>query len=125
MSKKILIVEDEVILLDAYELVLKQQGYNVKTALDGQYALETVQEFEPDLILLDLRMPRVNGVEFLRQYKPADQHSEVKIIVFSNLDADKEIQEAYDLGAHKYILKAWASPNELIKMVRAILEEDK
>lgn len=121
MSKKILIVEDEIVLLEAYEMVLKAEGYDVQIAHDGQEALEVVETFDPDLILLDLRMPRLNGVEFLRKYEPLSKHPNVKIVVFSNLDADKDIQEAYELGAEKYVLKAWASPRELIKMVKDLL----
>jgi two-component system response regulator VicR len=124
MKKKILIVEDEIALLEAYELVLNSEGYEVKVAHDGEEALEVVQTYEPDLILLDLRMPRVNGVEFLKRYKPAQTHPSVKIIVFSNLDSDKEIQEAYALGAEKYVLKAWASPRELIKLVKDMLSSN-
>lgn len=121
MSKKILIVEDEIILLEAYEMVLRSVGYDVTLAHDGKEALEITQDLEPDLILLDLRMPKMSGIEFLQHYQKTANHPEVKIVVFSNLDADNEIQEAYELGAEKYVLKAWASPRELTKMVKDML----
>lgn len=122
-KKKILIVEDELALNEAYELILKKEGYDVKVAYDGQEALEIVKNMSPDLILLDLRMPRVGGIEFLSKYELSKKHPDVKVIVFSNLDTEKEIDEAYSLGAHKYMLKAWASPKELIKLVQATLED--
>lgn len=122
MKSKILIVEDETVLLDAYAMVLQSEGYDVKTAHDGQEALDICAQEEPDLILLDLRMPRVDGIGFLKKYNKLEEHPNVKIIVFSNLDADKDIDHAYDLGADKYVLKAWASPRELMKLVKDTLK---
>jgi DNA-binding response OmpR family regulator len=124
MSKQnILIVEDEQTLSGAYKTVLKKEGYNAEIAKDGEQALKTLKDFEPDLILLDLRMPNMNGIEFLKKYRPDKKHPSVKIIVFSNLDTQNEIDEAYGLGAHKYMLKAWASPRELVRFVKETLEE--
>ncbi|MBI3494710.1 response regulator [Candidatus Saccharibacteria bacterium] len=120
-KKTILVVEDEKMLSEAYQAILNKKGYKVYVAHDGQDALDQVKEIEPDLILLDLRMPRMGGIEFLKTYQPASKHAKVKIVVFSNLDSQKEIDEAYGLGAHKYILKAWASPNELTKLVKEMI----
>ncbi|HMT19292.1 MAG TPA: response regulator [Candidatus Saccharibacteria bacterium] len=123
MSHKILIVEDETVLLDAYAMVLNADGYDVSTAHDGEEALQICSHIEFDLILLDLRMPRVSGLEFLKRYQRSTKHPNVKIIVFSNLDADKDIDSAYSLGADKYVLKAWASPRELSKLVKETLQQ--
>ena len=122
-KKKILIVEDEQVLNEAYELILKKEGYDVKVAYDGQQALDIANDISPDLILLDLRMPRVSGIEFLSKYELTKKHPKVKVIVFSNLDTEKEIDQAYSLGAHKYMLKAWASPKELVKLVNNTLAD--
>ncbi len=122
MSAKILIVEDENSLNEAYQMVLKSEGYEIYAAYDGDEALNITDEIEPDLILLDLRMPKVGGIEFLKRYQPAKNHPDVQIIIFSNLDTQSEIDEAYDLGAQKYILKAWASPKELVKLVEDVLK---
>jgi CheY-like chemotaxis protein len=124
MKQQILVIEDEQALSDAYEMILDGQGYNVTVAHDGSEALELTKSLEPDLILLDLRMPKVNGIEFLELYRPLELHPDVKIIVFSNLDTQKEIDQAYSLGAQRYILKAWASPKELIKLVKDTLSSD-
>lgn len=118
MSKaNILIVEDEHDLATAYQIILEKSGYDVSVANDGLQALQILQDCEPELILLDLRMPRVGGIEFLKKYQLHEKHPSVKVIVFSNLDSDKEIEEAYELGAEKYMLKALASPNDLAKLV--------
>ncbi|AKM80485.1 TPA: response regulator [Candidatus Saccharibacteria bacterium] len=121
MAKKILIVEDEVTLSEAYYTLLKQAKYDVQVAHDGRDALEKLTTFEPDLILLDLRMPILDGVGFLREYDLIHEHPEVKVVVFSNYDMQDEIDEAYQLGAERYILKAWASPRDILNLVEDTL----
>jgi len=126
MTKKkntILVVEDETALNEAYQLILKQAGYDVHVAYDGTDALKVTKDVEPDLILLDLRMPHLDGVGFLRKYD-LDKHTGVKVIIFSNYDMQKEIDEAYQLGAHRYILKTWASPKELLQVVESTLKNN-
>jgi two-component system, OmpR family, alkaline phosphatase synthesis response regulator PhoP len=117
----ILIVEDEQSLNEAYQMILRQAGYTVQVAFDGQEALEVSSMEDPDLILLDLRMPRMDGLEFLRKYNHTENHPGVKIIVFSNYDMQKEIDEAYSLGADRYFMKALASPKELLQVVEHTL----
>lgn len=117
----ILIVEDESSLNEAYQMILQQAGYDILSAFDGKEALDITSQVDPDLILLDLRMPVMDGLEFLQQYKPKDNRA--KIVVFSNYDMQKEIEQAYELGADKYVLKALSSPNELLKMVKDMLSE--
>ena len=121
MANKILIVEDEVTLSEAYYTLLKQAKYDVQVAHDGRDALEKLTTFEPDLILLDLRMPILDGVGFLREYDLIHEHPEVKVVVFSNYDMQDEIDEAYQLGAERYILKAWASPRDILNLVEDTL----
>lgn len=113
----ILIVEDDIDLNGAYEMILTSSGYRVATAFNGVEALEAVKrEGEFDIIFLDLRMPVMDGIEFLKHYD-APSHKDTTIIVFSNYDAKKEVDEAYELGADRYVLKARAAPKELIKIV--------
>lgn len=119
----ILIVEDEKNLNEAYQMILQHQGHEILSAYDGTEALKITETVEPDLILLDLRMPQMGGVEFLKAYNPKKNHPNVKIVIFSNLDTQQEIDEAYRLGAEKYMLKAWASPKELIQLVNNLLKK--
>jgi CheY-like chemotaxis protein len=113
----ILIIEDDIALNEAYKTILQSAGYGVRTAFDGEEALRLAIHEEPDIIFLDLRMPTLDGIGFLKAYQPMANHKSVNIIVFSNYDMQQEIDQAYELGAHRYILKAWASPKELIKIV--------
>ncbi len=123
MKNKILIVEDEPTLAAVYKTLLLGAGYKVKSAYNGKEALEITETYEPDLILLDLRMPVMSGVEFLSAYNLKLDHPKVKVIVFSNYDLQKEINEAYSLGATRYVLKAWASPKEILQIVENTLNE--
>ena len=118
----ILIVEDEKNLNEAYQMILANLGHKIIAAYDGTEAIKVTKDIEPDLILLDLRMPQMGGVEFLKKYDLKKSHPKVKVVIFSNLDTQHEIDEAYRLGAEKYMLKAWASPKELIQLVNSLLK---
>ncbi len=120
---QILIVEDETLLNEAYETVLKHEGYQVYKAFNGVEALEILKTNTPDLILLDLRMPKMDGLTFLSELQKID-HPNYKIIVFSNYDVQKDIDSSFDLGATHYVLKAYASPKELVRIVRNSLIDD-
>lgn len=119
---KILIVEDEKVLNEAYQTILKKEGYDIAVAYDGEEALTVAEHFKPNLILLDLRMPKLDGIGFLEKYNATKKHKDVEIIVFSNLDSQSDIDTAYDLGAKRYILKAWATPKELVNLVAETLK---
>lgn len=120
---KLLIVEDDVDLNDAYRMILSSAGYEVAQAFNGEEALKYIQQNgDPRIIFLDLRMPVMNGIEFLEHYD-APQHKDTTVIVFSNYDAQKEVDKAYNLGAHRYVLKARAAPKELIRIVEDTLAE--
>lgn len=117
-THSVLIVEDESSLNEAYQLTLNTAGFDIYTAFDGEEALSMTEENDFDVILLDLRMPILDGIGFLKGFKEQDKKHSSKIIVFSNFDMQKEIEEAYELGADKYVLKSWASPKELVKLVQ-------
>lgn len=117
----VLVVEDEPTLSSAYTTLLKHAGYKVAVAHDGRDALQKATDHEPDVILLDLRMPNMTGVEFLEKYNLKKKHPNVQVIVFSNYDMQDEIDEAYRLGATRYLLKAWASPREILQIIQNTL----
>jgi CheY-like chemotaxis protein len=123
MAKRILVVEDEKDLNEAYSLILSQEGYKVFSAFDGAEALDIAKAENPDLILLDLKMPNMDGLEFLRNFKDIKPKKTMPVVVFSNIDLEKDIEKAYSHGAVRYILKAWASPKELTKIVKDTLKE--
>lgn len=120
----ILVVEDDQALNGAYKAILSSVGYNVETSFNGQEALDLLNDggFVPEVILLDLRMPVLDGVGFLREYKPKT-HPETTVVVFSNYDSHKDIDEAYELGVDRYVLKARAAPKDLLHLIDGILNE--
>lgn len=117
---QVLIVEDEQLLNEAYARVLSAANISLLRAYNGKEALEILKTEKPDIILLDLRMPVMDGIEFLQKLKPKENCPETKIIVFSNYDDQREIDEAFSLGAMHYMLKAWATPDELVKLIREV-----
>lgn len=117
---KILIVEDEKALADAYRIILEKHKYQVSVAGDGEEALTIIARDEPDLVLLDMKMPKMGGLEFLRQLDK--EKSDTRVIVFSNQDTQSDIDEAFRLGAKRYLLKSWAAPQDLVKIVEEALE---
>jgi DNA-binding response OmpR family regulator len=123
MKKKqnILLVEDDATLSDAFSLLLTKEGFNIIPAFNGKEALEKAKDNSIDLILLDLLMPVMDGREFLETYENKDS---IPIIVFSNLDAKNDVDEIINLGVTRYMLKAWASPKELTKIIQDTIKLD-
>jgi DNA-binding NarL/FixJ family response regulator len=117
---QVMIIEDELLLNEAYARVLNVAKIDLLRAYNGKEALELLKTETPDVILLDLRMPVMDGIAFLRALNPKETMPATKIIVFSNYDNQREIDEAFSLGAMHYMLKAWATPDELVKLIREV-----
>jgi DNA-binding response OmpR family regulator len=117
----ILVVEDDKDLNFAYRLILERENHKVEPAYNGEEAFEKLQKFKADIILLDLLMPIKSGVEFLQSYDVSSKHPNVKVLVFTNIDNAPEINEALRLGADKCIIKAWTSPQGLVKLINTML----
>lgn len=119
----ILIVEDDKDLNNAYRIILENEGYAVESAFDGKEALSKIKSFEPNLILLDLLMPIMGGLEFLQHYDLLKMHSDVKVLIFTNMENSPEVTEAYKLGAHRCIIKSWTAPHNLSKVISDTLQK--
>ncbi len=118
----IFVVEDDQDLNYAYRMILRKENHTVESAYNGDEALEKIQDFQPDLILLDLLMPVKSGVEFLKEYDVVGKHKDVKVLIFTNLEHASEIHEAFTLGADQCVIKAWTAPQGLIKIVSDVLK---
>jgi len=119
---KILIVEDDLDLNNAYCIILENSGHEVVSAFDGKEALAKSKKFSPDLILLDLLMPIMGGLEFLQKYDLMKSHTNVKVLIFTNMENSPEVTLAYALGAHRCIIKSWTAPHNLAKVVDDTLQ---
>lgn len=121
--RRILVVEDDYTLRDAYEMILSTQPYICDVASDGREALDMCAKNSYDLILLDLMMPVMNGIEFLENYPDLDKMKS-KIIALSNLSSGREIDRVHQLGVERNLVKANLSPSELINVIRYDLDGD-
>lgn len=119
---RILVVEDDHDLNNAYCIILKHEGHEVVAAYDGKEALDKTKNFEPDLVLLDLLMPIMGGLEFLKKWDAPRKHSHVKILIFTNMENSPEVSEAYQLGANRCIIKSWTAPHNLARVVSDTLK---
>src|ERR1039457_7002231 len=121
--KKILIIEDDLIVANIYRNKLTVEGYQVETALDGLAGLETVHSFQPDAVILDLMLPKMTGVALIKQLRSEPDFQKLPVIVFSNTYLSNMVQEAWKAGATKCLSKANCTPKQLIEVVRGLLHE--
>lgn len=120
MAIKILIVEDNIDLTDAYELVFKKEGFDIRVVYDGKQAEEMLESFSPDVILLDIMMPQMNGFEFLKNLRASG--NKTTVIVNSNLSQDSEVKKSFEFGANEYLRKSDYTVFELVDKVREIIK---
>lgn len=118
---RILLVEDDKFLRKAAEVTLKRQGFDVLTAQDGEAGLELAREAMPDLVLLDLIMPKMQGFQVLGHLKADRKTASIPVIVMSNLGQDSDVQRAIDAGASAYVVKSNTALQSLVDTVREIL----
>lgn len=114
--RKILLVEDDEMLRETYAAILGTEPYLLDTATNGKEALDKCATTTYDLILLDLMMPVMDGVEFLEKFSPVP--SKTKIVILSNVSPGDLLDRATKLGAHRSVLKADMSPRQLLALVR-------
>jgi DNA-binding response OmpR family regulator len=117
MEKKILIIEDEESLLDMYKSRFEKAGYQVLTANDGKSGIEIIQKQRPDLVILDILMPEMDGYETIKKIRKNAQIKKIPILVLSNLGQPDEINKALKLGADDYVVKTEVTPTELFNKV--------
>lgn len=118
----ILVVEDDKDLNNAYKIILESENHSVASAFNGKEALKALDSFKPDLILLDLLMPIMGGLEFLQHYDLVNKHPDVKVLIFTNMENSPEVTEAYNLGAARCIIKSWTAPQNLSRVISDTLE---
>jgi DNA-binding response OmpR family regulator len=120
--KKILIVEDEKMLGEMYQDKFKQAGFNAILVNSTEEALMVVPKEKPDLILLDILLPRENGISFLTRLKEKVELASIPIIAFSNYDDPETKKEAYKLGVKEYLIKTAYTPQEIVEKVKNYLK---
>ncbi|MDO8436194.1 MAG: response regulator [bacterium] len=119
---KILLIEDDPFLIDIYTTKLKEKGFKVSVAVDGQEAIRKVDEENPDLALLDIVLPQLDGWEILRKIKSNPKSKDLKVIILSNLGQKEEVEKGLRLGATKYLIKAHYTASEVVAEINKILK---
>ena len=118
--KKVLVVDDDPYILMSLEFLMKKNGYDVMVARNGSEALELVERQMPDVVLLDIMMPDVDGYQICIHIKKSDKLKHTKVVFMSAKTKDTDIQKGYDLGASLYIIKPF-STRELAKQINALM----
>jgi DNA-binding response OmpR family regulator len=122
MAKKILIVEDDKFLRELIVKKLSNEGYEVVEAADGEQGLQKIKEDKPDLVLLDLILPGIDGFEVLSQKREDPFVAAIPVIVLSNLGQKEDVDKGLGLGAVDYLIKAHFTPGEIIEKVQNIIK---
>ena len=122
MAKKILIVDDEPNLVKILESRLKSNGYDVISAIDGQQGLDRVRQDKPDLVILDLMLPKLHGYEVCKQLRADSTHKDIPIVMLTASGKAGDIQEGLNQGANAYIAKPF-QPEALLGIIKALIWE--
>jgi CheY-like chemotaxis protein len=121
MSKVVLLTEDNDFIRNMYQLKLSKAGLTVEEAVDGKQALEKIAARKPDLVLLDMMMPNMSGIDVLKQLNKDKIIPDLPVIVLTNIMNSQAITEARDLGARDYIIKTDLTPSQVIDKLKPYL----
>ena len=120
---RVLFVEDDVSVAQMYQLKLELDGYVVDVAGDGIAALEKARSTHPDIIFLDIRLPKMDGLEVLRKLRAQEKTRDIPVIILSNYDEEDLVARGLRLGAHEYLIKARTTPTSLSEGIEDWLKE--
>ena len=113
----VLLIEDDPQIRMVYSFALAKAGYKVIEAADASIGWQRITESQPDVVLLDMLMPGLSGLEFLKQYDIKKRYPRVKVIAFSNIETPRVVDEAKKLGASEYLLKVEVTPHQLVEVI--------
>lgn len=122
-KKKILIVEDDVFISDIYQVKFSQESYETAVAVNGLEALKKLESFQPDVILLDIIMPQMDGIETLKKIKKDDKWKNIPIIMLTNISEKEKVEESEEMGVNDYLVKSQFTPSEVVEKVNALLKK--
>lgn len=121
----VLLVEDDFFVRDIYQKKLRDIGYEVVSAENGLEGMERLKERRPDLILLDIFMPYMDGRDMLREIRGSEAWRDIPVILLTNFSASEGVRDGFELGADEYLIKSHFTPSEVLEKVRRVFEERK
>lgn len=122
MAKTVLVIEDDKFLRELIAQKLLKEGYNISEAIDGEEGIKKVKEEKPDLVLLDLILPGIDGFEVLSQMRADSSLTSIPVIILSNLGQKEDVEKGLKLGAADYLIKAHFTPGEIIDKIKIVLK---
>jgi DNA-binding response OmpR family regulator len=122
-KKDILLIEDEEVLANMYETKFTKEGFNIRKALNGETGLKMAQERIPDLILLDIIMPKLDGFSVLRKLKGDERLKTIPVVLLTNLGQDEDVKKGNELGVIGYLVKANTTPAQVVDKVKEIFKQ--
>ena len=123
MALKILVVEDDKFLRELITQKLAREGYDVKEAVDGEEGVTKAKEEKPDIILLDLILPGIDGFEVLARIKEDPEVEDIPVVILSNLGQRDDVERGLKLGAVDFLIKAHFTPGEIIEKIEKIMQD--
>ena len=118
---KIAVIEDDAVISQMYRMKFEADGFDIQLANNGLHGVELVEAFKPDIILLDLQMPEMNGVDALKIIRKNDWGLNIPVIILTNLGEEEAPKELRALGIHSYIVKANLTPRQVVQRVKEAL----
>lgn len=120
---KILIIEDDILIAKVYKTRLEADGYEVKIAGDGEAGMKMLSAEKPDLLLLDLMIPRVSGIEILESIQKKPSLKSLPVLVYSNLVEEEKVEKVKSLGAKEFLAKADFTPDQIVEKIKQYIKE--
>lgn len=121
---KVAIIEDDIAIVQMYRTKFENEGYEVATAQDGVAGLELLTDFQPDIVLLDLMMPNMNGLDMLSKLRNQPGGRQTKVVVLTNMGDTETATKVYKMAADDYIVKAEMTPKQVAERVKVLLAKD-
>ncbi len=122
---KVLIIEDDSYISDMYKIKFDSENFETTVAEDGIKGIKEIERQKPDIVLLDIVMPKVDGFSVLKMIKKNENSKDIPVVMLTNLGQKENVERGFELGATSYIIKAHFTPSEVVKKVKEILEKEK
>lgn len=122
MDHKLLLIEDDITLRDLYQARFGLEGFQIEVATDGEAGLAKAKEWQPEVILLDLRIPKLSGFEVLRQLKQDDTTKEIPVIVLTALSGDEDHDQVMKLGGAAFLTKSETVPKQVLEEIKKVMK---